>query len=79
MLEAAAPSPQSSRDRCRTWSPERSIGRLRSPLAAAAADVAEPVVLSPACASFDQYRNVEVPGDAFRALVLALPGLAPAA
>ena len=43
---------------------------------AAAADVAEPVVLlSPACASFDQYRNFEVRGDAFRELVLALPGL----
>jgi UDP-N-acetylmuramoylalanine--D-glutamate ligase len=47
---------------------------------AAAAQVAEPVVLlSPACASFDQYRNFEVRGDAFRALVLALPGLEPAA
>jgi len=43
---------------------------------AAASDVAEPVVLlSPACASFDQYRNFEVRGDAFRALVLALPGI----
>jgi UDP-N-acetylmuramoylalanine--D-glutamate ligase len=43
---------------------------------AAAADVAEPVVLlSPACASFDQYRNFEVRGDAFRELVLGLPGL----
>ena len=43
---------------------------------AEAADVAEPVVLlSPACASFDQYRNFEVRGDAFRQLVLALPGL----
>jgi len=37
------------------------------------------VLLSPACASFDQYRNFEVRGDAFRALVKALPGLAPAA
>ena len=47
---------------------------------AAAADVAEPVVLlSPACASFDQYRNFEVRGDAFRELVLALPGLEPVA
>jgi UDP-N-acetylmuramoylalanine--D-glutamate ligase len=37
---------------------------------------AEPVVLlSPACASFDQYRNFEVRGDAFRALVRALPGV----
>ena len=32
------------------------------------------VVLSPACASFDHYRNFEVRGDAFRALVEALPG-----
>ncbi|MBV9955185.1 MAG: UDP-N-acetylmuramoyl-L-alanine--D-glutamate ligase [Pseudolabrys sp.] len=38
----------------------------------------EPVILlSPACASFDQYRNFEVRGDAFRELVLALPGLQP--
>jgi UDP-N-acetylmuramoylalanine--D-glutamate ligase len=44
---------------------------------AQAADLPEPVVLlSPACASFDQYRNFEIRGDAFRNLVLALPGLA---
>ena len=37
---------------------------------------AEPVVLlSPACASYDQFRNFEVRGDAFRALVAALPGI----
>ena len=32
------------------------------------------VLLSPACASFDQYRNFEIRGDAFRDLVNALPG-----
>jgi UDP-N-acetylmuramoylalanine--D-glutamate ligase len=45
---------------------------------AAAADAHEPVVLlSPACASFDQYRNFELRGDAFRELVRALPGVTP--
>jgi len=45
---------------------------------AAASGLNEPVVLlSPACASFDQYRNFEVRGDKFRELVLAIPGVAP--
>jgi UDP-N-acetylmuramoylalanine--D-glutamate ligase len=45
---------------------------------AAASGVKEPVVLlSPACASFDQYRNFEIRGDHFRELVLKLPGIAP--
>ena len=35
------------------------------------------VLLSPACASFDQYRNFEIRGDKFRELVKALPGLTP--
>jgi UDP-N-acetylmuramoylalanine--D-glutamate ligase len=43
---------------------------------AAASGAPEPVVLlSPACASFDHYRNFEVRGEAFRALVTALPGI----
>ncbi|MHB2167565.1 UDP-N-acetylmuramoyl-L-alanine--D-glutamate ligase [Alsobacter sp. R-9] len=38
----------------------------------------EPVVLlSPACASYDQYKNFEMRGAHFRDLVLALPGIVP--
>ena len=53
--------------------PHEIAGTLDKALAAAArdaeaSDAREPVVLlSPACASFDQYRNFEVRGDAFRA------------
>jgi UDP-N-acetylmuramoylalanine--D-glutamate ligase len=63
--------------------PHEIDGTLDKALAAATRDaeastVSEPVVLlSPACASFDQYRNFEVRGDAFRELVRALPGLVP--
>lgn len=43
---------------------------------AEASGLKEPVVLlSPACASFDQYPNFEVRGKAFHDLVLALPGV----
>jgi UDP-N-acetylmuramoylalanine--D-glutamate ligase len=59
------------------------IGTLDRAVEAAARDaeaseLKEPVVLlSPACASFDQYRNFELRGDHFRELVLKLPGLVP--
>jgi UDP-N-acetylmuramoylalanine--D-glutamate ligase len=61
--------------------PHAAVGTLDRAVALAAADAAaaglpEPVVLlSPACASFDQYPNFEVRGTAFRDLVLALPGV----
>jgi UDP-N-acetylmuramoylalanine--D-glutamate ligase len=41
--------------------------------AAEAAQSGEVVLLSPACASFDQFRDYEARGDAFRAMVGALP------
>jgi UDP-N-acetylmuramoylalanine--D-glutamate ligase len=55
-------------------------GTLDNAVAIAARDAAagaatEPVVLlSPACASYDQFANFEVRGDAFRALVNNLKG-----
>lgn len=43
---------------------------------AAKATKADPVVLlSPACASFDQYKNFEVRGDAFVEVIARLPGV----
>jgi UDP-N-acetylmuramoylalanine--D-glutamate ligase len=45
---------------------------------AQASGLHDPVVLlSPACASFDQYRNFEIRGAKFRELVNALPGVKP--
>ena len=56
-------------------------GTLERAVAHATADaaqhpeVASAVLLSPACASFDQYKNFEVRGDAFVAHVAALDGV----
>jgi UDP-N-acetylmuramoylalanine--D-glutamate ligase len=56
-------------------------GTLDAAVAHAARDAAndnagEPVVLlSPACASFDQFQNFEKRGDAFRQAVMRLPGI----
>ena len=44
----------------------------------AAVEMAPVVLLSPACASFDQFRNFEARGDKFRDLIRDLPGVAPA-
>jgi UDP-N-acetylmuramoylalanine--D-glutamate ligase len=43
--------------------------------AAASGRAAPVVLLSPACASFDQFRNFEVRGDAFRAIAAGLDGI----
>ena len=61
--------------------PYEIAGVLSAAIDAAARDaeasgLKEPVVLlSPACASFDQYPNFEVRGKAFTDLVLAIPGV----
>ena len=57
----------------------RRCGTLDAAVAAAAADARQAsgnqtVLFSPACASFDQFKDFEARGDAFRALVRALAG-----
>lgn len=66
-----------------TAAPFEISGTLAQAIAHAARDAAqdkasEPVVLlSPACASFDQFKNFEKRGDAFRDTVLSIPGIQP--
>ncbi len=60
--------------------PHEMCGTLATAVAAAHRDTSggkaagAVVLLSPACASFDQFKSFEARGDAFRSLVLALPG-----
>lgn len=60
--------------------PYERCGTLDVAVAKAAADAlaanlpSSVVLLSPACASYDQFKNFEVRGEAFRSLVSALPG-----
>ncbi|MGB0084304.1 MAG: UDP-N-acetylmuramoyl-L-alanine--D-glutamate ligase, partial [Rhodomicrobiaceae bacterium] len=62
--------------------PHAIAGTLDAAVACAARDAAasgdaEPVVLlSPACASYDQFPNFMARGDAFRAIVASLDGVA---
>jgi len=51
--------------------PVQRVGTLEAAVdaAAAAAEPSDVVLLSPACASFDQFSDFEARGDAFRALV----------
>lgn len=57
--------------------PHRLCGTLAEavPAAAAAARAEDVVLLSPAAASWDQFTGFDARGDAFRALVRALPGV----
>lgn len=63
--------------------PFAKCGTLEKALETAVADAQaskanEPVVLlSPACASFDQFKNFEVRGEQFRSLAIAMPGFVP--
>jgi UDP-N-acetylmuramoylalanine--D-glutamate ligase len=59
-------------ERCETLD----VATARAAFDAFESDAAEPVVLlSPACASYDQFKNFEARGDAFRALVNGLPAI----
>ena len=57
-------------------SAQQSLASLNRMVDVEASVLGAPVVLlSPACASYDQYPNFEVRGDAFRNVVRKLPGV----
>ncbi len=59
-------------ERCETLD----VATTQAALDALDGEAAEPIVLlSPACASYDQFANFEARGDAFRALVHGLPAI----
>jgi UDP-N-acetylmuramoylalanine--D-glutamate ligase len=57
--------------------PYEQCGTMDVAVAAASQDGEPVVLLSPACASYDQYKDFEQRGDHFRTLVSALPGVEP--
>ncbi|MGL5363449.1 MAG: UDP-N-acetylmuramoyl-L-alanine--D-glutamate ligase [Bosea sp. (in: a-proteobacteria)] len=61
-------------ERCETL--ERAVAMAAADAAASKGEREAAVLLSPACASYDQFPNFEVRGNLFRELVEALPGLA---
>ena len=76
---ARPPFPRRSAKPCPMRYPEHLAAAVEHAAKDASEDASGEVVvlLSPACASFDQFRNFEVRGDAFRAAVHAIEDVTP--